>query len=166
MYLVTTRTGSKVLATEYWEELLSAEIRRDVINSKSSELEGAILEQIEIKDAMTIEVNWPDFRSLLGITVDLSLSQNTFLNFKIEVEFDVDDDFDVDFKVSPHDFSYLDEEGNEFSFTPTIGVSKKIKSLVNKLISDEDTFSQFDDETIIEANKRGFENSHQDPITL
>jgi hypothetical protein len=119
MYLVTTRTPTKAISTEYWFDEFRAYLRGDVINATTPENTGAVVEEIEVLDlaksegiGFEIEYSWPNKKLLSGIFCDVEVTPGVFLNCDLDVRIDVDGD-DINYVVDLGDTIYYNQKEDE-----------------------------------------------------
>ena len=173
MYLVTNRTPSTVISTEFWFNQIGAEIKRDFINSQSSENSGAILEEKLVsgmgeivENKIEIEHTWSDYKSLSDISFELQLSDDQSLTVTIDAHYTIDQYFEVEWEWDLETFSYQDQFQTEtVEFTPTKTVIDTIKMMISEHMGTS-FFEDYESEDIASANSRAFDDSHPQPITL
>lgn len=171
-YLVTTRKPTSTTATEEWEDELRAYLRGDVINATTGEYEGATVEvltppftnEVEHFD-FHIEYTWMDKRQLSDISCLIEVTPDISVYCDLEVRLNVDGD-EISYVVELGETIYTDKEQDGL----LIQLNRKTVELIQELISEDaeerEYFHQHESQEVTEANRRSFDDSHQDPNTI
>lgn len=172
MYLVTTRTPTKVTATEYWYDELKAYLRGDVINAMTNQDTGALVEEITVPDIYKIEgigfeikYTWMDKRQLSEISCLIEVTPDIHIHCELDVRLDINGD-DLSYVIELSDTIYQDEEQGEV----ILELNRKTVELLQELISEDsrerEYFDQHNCEEVTEANRKAFDDSNQNPNTI